>query len=107
MNKEQAKELLPFMQAVADGKTIQVCSLGKNWEDIEMDFGDSFIEKVDLYSFRVKPEPKKSWCRLYLMFEDGGFYVRAINNSIDEKTYPKTASFHSWITDRIEYEIPE
>ena len=51
MTREQAKELLPIMQAFADGKTIQVLA-NDTWQDEEY---PSFGE---LSLFRIKPEPE-------------------------------------------------
>ena len=51
MTREQAKELLPIIQAFADGKTIQVW-YNDTWQDEEY---PSFGE---LSLFRIKPEPK-------------------------------------------------
>ena len=51
MTREQAKELLPIMQAFAEGKTIQVWA-NDTWQDEEY---PSFVE---LSLFRIKPEPK-------------------------------------------------
>lgn len=52
MNREQAKELLPIIQAFAEGKTIEYYSDG-NWSE-DKDF--IFIGKAQNY--RIKPEPK-------------------------------------------------
>ena len=52
MTKENAKDYLPFVQALTDGKTIQRCSNGK-WEDIEC---TNFTEKIEKY--RIKPDVK-------------------------------------------------
>ena len=51
MTREEAKELLPIMQAFAEGKTIQVWA-NDTWQDEEY---PSFEE---LSLFRIKPEPK-------------------------------------------------
>lgn len=51
MTREEAKELLPIMQAFAEGKTIQVWS-NDTWQDEEY---PSFGE---LSLFRIKPEPR-------------------------------------------------
>ena len=60
MNRQEAKELLPIIQAFAEGKTIQfLCSgEGKNsyWEDIEPNEFIGFSD--DTSKYRVKPEPK-------------------------------------------------
>ena len=51
MTREEAKALLPIMQAFAEGKTIQVWA-NDTWQDEEY---PSFGE---LNLFRIKPEPK-------------------------------------------------
>ena len=53
MTREQAKELLPIIQAFAEGKTIQFFSLEKKWVDREYPAFDD-----DPSNYRVKPEPK-------------------------------------------------
>lgn len=60
MNRQQAKDLLPIIQAFAEGKTIQYCCSNKNgipqWTDVQ------FNEKVDFsdspQKYRIKPELK-------------------------------------------------
>lgn len=69
MNRQQAKELLPIIQAFAEGKTIQYCCSNKNgipqWTDVQ------FNEKVDFsdspQKYRIKPEPK---CRPFKNAEE-------------------------------------
>lgn len=52
MTRERVRELLPIMQAYAEGKTIQFLD-GGNWYDVyETDFHES------IYRYRIKPEPK-------------------------------------------------
>lgn len=57
MNREQAKELLPIIQAFAEGKQVEIKSKESNsWETLEeddMQYVD--FKKCDL---RIKPEPK-------------------------------------------------
>ena len=54
MTREEVKELLPILQAFAEGKTIEV-KCAESWveivDDDDCDFSPSSI-------FRVKPEPK-------------------------------------------------
>ena len=50
MNRQKAKELLPIIQAFAEGKTIQQAG-GRGWFDV-----DSI--NFDLCKYRIKPEPK-------------------------------------------------
>lgn len=52
MTRKEAKEMLPIIQAYAEGKTIQFLDGGK-WIDVyETDFHES------TYKYRIKPEPK-------------------------------------------------
>lgn len=57
MNRQEAKELLPVIQAFAEGKTIQVKSsdglwYGREGENCEFNFN------ADPQMYRIKPEPK-------------------------------------------------
>ena len=55
MTREEAKELLPIIQAFAEGKTIQskqINASDKEWSDIEV---CNFLRE---HSYRIKPEPK-------------------------------------------------
>lgn len=56
MTREQAKELLPIIQAYAEGKDIQWRNHCKNWIDI--DERDGLITEFPLIAYRIKPEPK-------------------------------------------------
>ena len=56
MTREETKELLPIIQAFAEGKDIQIRNITDDgWDDIN---GDrmSFCAKAEAY--RIKPEPK-------------------------------------------------
>lgn len=59
MNREEAKQLLPIIQAFAEGKTIQYGSAdGTHWADVEE---PSFGARTD-WKYRIKPEPKlRAW----------------------------------------------
>ena len=52
MTREEAKELLPVIQAFAEGKIIQYRNAGGEWKDSEE---PSFYGHVE---YRIKPEPK-------------------------------------------------
>lgn len=55
MNKENAKDYLPLVQALADGKTIQL-QMRDDWLDIEeTKFNFAPTE------YRIKPEPREIW----------------------------------------------
>ena len=53
MKRTNAKELMPIIQAYAEGKTIQFFSNDKGWVDKEyLNFSE------EPYLYRIKPEPK-------------------------------------------------
>ena len=56
MTREEAKKLLPFIQAFSEGKTIQSKCITDEmplwWDDNNPTF------KVDDFDYRIKPEPK-------------------------------------------------
>ena len=56
MTRKEAKELLPIIQAFAEGKEIQYRNSFNEWIDIKKNEGLSFI-KTPL-DYRIKPEPK-------------------------------------------------
>ena len=51
MNKENAHEYLPLVQAIADGKTVQVLGKDGNWYD-------SPLLNTPTSRYRIKPEPR-------------------------------------------------
>lgn len=55
MTREQAKELLPIIQAFAEGKTIQYKNSEGDWEDAAFEENLTFIDAPSKY--RIKPEP--------------------------------------------------
>ena len=52
MTRDQAKELLPIIQAYAEGKTIEYSYDGEHWER-----NDAPVWDCDVM-FRIKPQPK-------------------------------------------------
>ena len=58
MTREKVKELLPVMQAYANGEVIQFChkTPEPHWVDVQ---SDDLIEfREDASRYRIKPEPK-------------------------------------------------
>ena len=51
MNQQNAKEFLPLIQALANGKTIQVLGKDGNWYD-------SKLINTPPSRYRIKPEPR-------------------------------------------------
>ena len=54
MTREEAKELLPIIQAFTEGKTIQFRTNNRSWVDLL----DNDIEINALFEYRIKPEQK-------------------------------------------------
>ena len=56
MTREQAKEILPIIQAYAEGEIIQYKNLLDEWTDIKENEEVNFISSPSNY--RIKPKPK-------------------------------------------------
>ena len=54
MTREEAKELLPIIQAFTEGKPIQFRTNNRSWVDLL----DNDIEINALFEYRIKPEQK-------------------------------------------------
>ena len=57
MDRNQAKELLPIIQAYAEGKSIEFSSItdvSKAWREVT----DFPLGMIDSFKFRIKPETK-------------------------------------------------
>lgn len=66
MNKDNAKDYLPLVQALAEGKTIQVNYTGDWGDEYNLDFS------LPLEHYRVKPEPREltvCLCKRYEPFK--------------------------------------
>lgn len=64
MNKDNAKDYLPLVQALANGKAIQYFpDESEGWIDCE---DVNFM--IDVSRFRIKPEPREIWVN---RFPDG------------------------------------
>lgn len=55
MTRERAKELLPIIQAYAEGKTIECFTIEGRWQEITNPFFDSATK------YRIKPKPMERW----------------------------------------------
>lgn len=53
MNRQEAKELLPVIQAFAEGKTVQFKNSFEDWIDC-----DNIMFNWPPKDYRIKPEPK-------------------------------------------------
>lgn len=66
MNKDNAKDYLPLVQALAEGLVIQLATTTGEWRDhLEPDF--------TLYpqEYRIKPEPREIWVNRHRNGSDG------------------------------------
>ena len=152
MNKDNARDYLPLVKALAEGKTIEI-KRSSGWHEIKSidtleippsmlrikpngkeaaliglsELAESFdkaqkefarigvalkaaqgdckdFELVAKGIERIKPEPKKDWIRLVLHKNE----IMPIENESDEIRYgEKHTNFVRWLTDRIEYELPQ
>jgi len=62
--QERAKWALPFVKAIAEGKTVQYKDFAGEWRDHEGDVMPRFGLAQDRY--RIKPDPPvERWARVY------------------------------------------
>lgn len=59
MNKDNAKDYLPLVQALAAGKVIQIKEAGGGWADCNPTF------TINAENYRIKPEPREMWVNHY------------------------------------------
>ena len=78
MNKIQAKEFLPMVKALADGKIIQIKDKYDEWKDLK---APSFCEEV--CNYRIKPQLKL----VPFTFKDSGFLLGKIFKAKDSKYF--------------------
>ena len=83
MNRERAKELLPVIQAFAEGKDIQFALEGYQWTDLHEE--TAFTFPAEDYEYRIKPEPREFW----IIREKG-----EIDNSGEWYSYRPSLSVH-------------
>lgn len=56
MNKDNARDYLPLVQALAEGKVIQIRTDLSGWKDFE-----EFSFEKHAQNYRIKPEPREIW----------------------------------------------
>ena len=71
MNASNAKDYLPLVQALAEGKTIQKFSDGDGWEEVR---SPSFESPAKLY--RIKPEPSQESLEMAIYLEEMANSIR-------------------------------
>lgn len=101
MNKDNAKDYLPLVQALAEGKTLQYVVLGK-WFDLQ----DENLEHFRPAALRIKPEPVKGWYRVARFRQVPGLsHMALVQTERGESLTMGQPDFVEWLTDRIEYEV--
>lgn len=86
MNREQAKKLLPIIQAFAGGADVQAQYGNGSWHDIP----DPYFDACDIY--RIKPKPFERWCvvdrdndiRTSQWYDDRQIALDAMNELVTE-----------------------
>ncbi len=86
MNKGNAAQYLPLVQALAEGKTIQLKYINGGWKDIDT---PEFNTAPEYY--RVKPGPEK----LYGVFRSSGVFIasRATRAEAEESAATNSALY--------------
>lgn len=90
MNKNNAKDYLPLVQALAEGKVIQGVDGGGEWEDMrEVHFAQPS------YQYRIKPEPLV----IYVVMDSQDMTVRCASKNREWTGTGKVRKFVEVIED--------
>jgi hypothetical protein len=102
MNKHNAKDYLPLVQALAEGKTVQAREHHGSscWVDVSNPFFD-----VPACDYRIKPEPVKRWYRVALMKSAKTSWAVSVESEEEIAAVERYQQFSRWLTDRIDYEV--
>lgn len=107
MNSEHWKNMLPIIQAFANGETIQIDYGGGNWCDIENDEGMAFVGKISDY--RIKPKMKviKTRRALVRRLHDDELFVTLWSDSYPntQEDWEEDSTFLRWLEDTQTHEI--
>lgn len=63
MNKDNAKDYLPLVQALAEGEVIQFNS--NTWHESHWIDVERLLDSNPAQSYRIKPEPREIWVNRY------------------------------------------
>lgn len=69
MDRSNAAKYLPLVQALADGKVLQIKADDNEWSDLSFRADIRFTEPPEDY--RIKPEPKEVW----LIYDSAGNFM--------------------------------
>lgn len=106
MNKSNASKWMELGSAMLQGKTIQRLDK-REWVDVETINTISYNPE----SFRIKPEQKKGYYRIFMKKDGRIELLSSINRdglkNMEAECESSYIPFFRWITDRMDYEIPE
>lgn len=98
MDISNAKDYLPFVQALAEGKTIQVKDKDGNWNDMKYNIGFDSDPKC----YRIKPEitkwwimPNFNWNEQYNPSIGLNYFVEEQKNTYSRSRPPLKSDFNS------------
>ena len=74
MNAQNAKDYLPLVQAIADGKQIQYKYKRADGSDDWLTLMDGIVFDCSPDHYRIKPEPKEIWMNRYETGDEIGPY---------------------------------
>lgn len=100
MTREEAKELMPFIQAFAEGKTVEFLNNNGKWEELE----DILFCREPKY-YRIKSEPKyrpfksKEECWLEMQKHEPFGWVKKINGGYKQIMAIHTDMFNKHCAD--------
>ena len=98
MNKYNAAQYLPLVQALAEGKTIQCNYDRHDWFDI-----GNPVFSYEVKHYRIKPESIKKWYRVALMKHG----TNTVCYDSDESALEGCEQFVRWLTERVEYVVEQ
>ena len=123
MINEQIKQLVNVLQAYLNGKTIQYYDVDysfkiahpgeRNFNNKWVDVDEDHIFRLDLYEYRIKPEPnyrpfknaEECWQEMqkhqpfgWIKDKEDGHYamVTTVDAFYDDKNYIKISGDHNW-----------
>ena len=123
MINEEIKKLVDVLQAYVNGKTIQYYDVDysfkiahpgeRNFNNKWVDVDEDHIFKLDLYEYRIKPEPnyrpfknaEECWQEMqkhqpfgWIKDKEDGHYtmVTTVDPFYDDKNYIKISCDHNW-----------
>jgi len=102
LTPEQAKAMIPYMQAIAEGKTVQVNWLGGDFQDYTGVLPGCHDEDTE---WRIKSKMVKYRVALFYDTETGEAWTDVFCSEDGANDAEKSVYFRRWLTDLIEVEV--